>query len=116
MSEATDPIEQANRCRNLLFSVVRQALIDHRTNLQTARRELNAIRKRKNLPMATDCEALEFAMAKEPAIWLLSEDIGRMSFRWCCEHIGVDPSWVRVRMNRREFGFSLDRHEKRGAA
>ncbi len=116
MSEATDPTEQANRCRKLLFSMVRQALIDHRANLQNARRELNALRKTKGLPLATDREALAHAMAKEPAAWLLSEDIGRMSFRWCCEHIGVDPSWVRVRMNRREFGFSLDRHEKQKAA
>lgn len=116
MSEATDPTEQANRCRNLLFSMVRQALIDHRVNLQNARSELNAKRRRAGLPSATDGEALALAMSKEPAVWLLSEDIGRMSFRWCCEHIGVDPSWVRVRMNRREFGFSLDRHEKQKAA
>lgn len=116
MSAETDPTEQANRCRSLLFSVVRQALIDHRANLQGARRELNAIRKERRLPQATDCEVLAHAMAKEPAVWLLSEDTGRMTFRWCCEHIGVDPSWIRLRMNRREFGFSLDLHEKRKAA
>ena len=116
MSEATDPTEQANRCRNLLFSVVRQALIDHRANLQSARSELNARRGREGLPSATDSEALALAMQKEPARWLLSDDTGRMTFRWCCDHIGVDPTWIRVRMNRREFGFSLDRHEKRKAA
>lgn len=115
MSNQAYSTDQANRCRSLLFSVVRQALIDHRANLQSARRELNSMRKTKGLPMATDGEALAHAMAKEPAIWLLSEDIGRMTFRWCCDHIGIDPSWVRLRMNRREFGFSLDRHENRKA-
>ena len=116
MSDQAYITDQANRCRNLLFSVVRQALIDHRTNLQSARRELNAMRKTKGRPMATDSEALAHAMAKEPAIWLLSDDIGRMTFRWCCDHIGIDPDWVRLRMNKREFGFSLDRNEKRKAA
>lgn len=116
MSDQAYITEQANRCRNLLFSVVRQALIDHRVNLQSARREVNAMRKAKGLPTATDGEALAHAMAKEPARWLLSDDIGRMTFRWCCDHIGVDPSWVRLRMNRREFGFTLDHHEKRKAA
>lgn len=116
MSDQAYITDQANRCRNLLFSVVRQALIDHRANLQSARSELNARRRRDGLPSATDSEALALAMSKEPAIWLLSEDTGRMTFRWCCDHIGVDPSWIRLRMNRREFGFSLDRHEKRKAA
>lgn len=115
MRGATDVEEQAHRCRNLLFSVVRQALIDHRTNLQSARRELNAMRKRKNLPMATDCEALEHAMKKEPAIWILSDDIGRMLFRWCCDQVELDPAWVRLRMNSRQFGFSLDRNESKAA-
>ena len=116
MSVVTDPTEQANRCRNMLFSVIRQAVIDHRANLKTARSRLNAVRKAKRLPCAEDCEVVEFAIAEEPGRWIMSDDIGRMSFRWCCEHVGIDPSWIRLRINRHEFLALMDAHEKKKAA
>lgn len=110
-----DIAEQAARCRALLFSVVKQALVDHRANLKGARRELAKLRKKKGLPTPTDSESLAHAMQQEAAQWLLSDDTARMTFRWCCDHTGIDPLWVRARMNRAELGFSLDHYEKKAA-
>lgn len=110
-----DLAEQAARCRVLLFAVVKQALIDHRSNLKTARKELANARRKKKLPAPTDSEALAYAMQQDAAQWLLSDDTVRMTFRWCCDHAGIDPAWVRARMNRAELGFSLDHYEKKAA-
>ena len=110
-----DLAEQAARCRVLLFSVVKQALIDHRVNLKSARKELTKIRKKKKESRPTDSEALAHAMQQDAAQWLLSDDTARVTFRWCCDHTGIDPLWVRARMNRAELGFSLDHYEKKAA-
>lgn len=112
---SVDATEQANRCRVLIYAVVKQALIDHRKSLKSARRELSGIRKDQRLPMPTDSEVLAYAVNKEPGRWLMSDNTSRMSFRWCCDHIGVDPMWVRTRMNRAELGFALDHYENKEA-
>lgn len=96
-------VEHANRCRSLVYSVIRQAILDHRESLRKSRWEVAEIRREKKLPAATPSEILAHAMNKEPARWIRSNGTAEMSFLWCCDQLGIDPEWVRVRMNRREF-------------
>ncbi len=94
--------ENADKCRALLFSVVRQALIDHRAAIRASQHELPEYRRSKKLPHPTRSEILAHALQKEPALWIRSAERGEMSFEWCCEQVGIDPDWIRLRMNSNE--------------
>ncbi len=94
--------ENADKCRVLLFSVIRQALLDHRAAIRASQHELPEYRRSRKLPSPTRSEILTHALQKEPAMWIRSQDRGDMSFQWCCEQVGIDPDWIRIRMNSAE--------------
>lgn len=32
----------------------------------------------------------------------IESELREVSFQWCCEQVGIDPDWIRIRMNSAE--------------
>jgi len=83
--------------------------MDHRESLRKAEMALKAQRKERKLPAPVVSEIISAAMKMEPGMWIMSDSRERMSFLWCCDHISIDPEWIRGRINRRDASAMLDK-------